>query len=191
VAFLRAMMRRDSEFLSSNGLMDYSLLVGVKHRKFAVQRASAPQVDDDGNVGKRRMRRVSVTDDTMKSSQIPPLPKGEPHLHTINSSHTFGANKDLLLPENPGSADLGSIRNTSGGYDASVVQGPEEYWFCIIDVLQEWTLWKRLEAATKRIFKRADGDGLSAIPADEYGRRFCERVVLDAFDDSFDGDFED
>lgn len=52
----------------------------------------------------------------------------------------------------------------------------------IIDMLQKWTLQKRLERFAKTVFKCEDGDGLSAICPERYADRFWQRVVLDTFE---------
>jgi hypothetical protein len=125
---LRSQMKKDSQFLASHNLMDYSLLVGVKHKQFLV----ASQTDD------------------------------------------------LSTDTNP------FLQAKDGSTAACVVVGPEQYWFTIIDVLQEWNFDKKMESWAKRIFKQQDPRGISAVPADEYSYRFCQRVGIDAFDDSIE-----
>ena len=52
----------------------------------------------------------------------------------------------------------------------------------IIDVLQEWTLQKRLERAIKVYFFRNDAEGISAMQPVAYQKRFLRRCVLDVFE---------
>lgn len=162
VLHLRTNMENDARFLASNNLMDYSLLVGVKKRRFAVQR---------GN--ERIAKRGS-----------------SPHERSKSNSTEGAAESSLSGSEPPLTSEsnvpLDELRGETGGIGAAIVEGPEEYWFAIIDVLQEWNLSKQMESVTKQVLKGADPDGISAVPADIYCERFLERVAFDTFDDSID-----
>ena len=57
-------------------------------------------------------------------------------------------------------------------YDA-----PVAFYVGVIDVLQRWTVQKKLERAVKRLVLCLDGEGLSAIDPESYRRRFIKRVV--------------
>jgi hypothetical protein len=160
-------MENDARFLASNNLMDYSLLVGVKKRRFAVQRGS-----------ERIAKRGS-------------FPQALVGVERSKSNSTEGAAESSLsgseLPlTSESNAPLDELRGETGGIGAAIVEGPEEYWFAIIDVLQEWNLSKQMESVTKQVLKGADPDGISAVPADDYCERFLERVAFDTFDDSID-----
>lgn len=48
--------------------------------------------------------------------------------------------------------------------------GNQLYYFGIIDILTPYTLYKRVEHAAKSF--KYDGDTISAIPPDQYGKRF-------------------
>lgn len=64
-----------------------------------------------------------------------------------------------------------------GGLRAAVVEGPGIYYMGIIDVLQRWTLAKRIENFVKtRVMMRPIG-GVSAIEPDAYAARFRSRVL--------------
>jgi hypothetical protein len=69
-----------------------------------------------------------------------------------------------------------------GGLHTHFVEGPAKYYIGIIDVLQEWTLWKRLERAIKIYLYRYDADGISAMNPTDYQRRFLRRCVLQTFE---------
>lgn len=64
-----------------------------------------------------------------------------------------------------------------GGLRATVIEGPGIYYMGIIDILQTWTLAKRLESFLKtRVLCRSHA-GVSAIPPDAYAERFKRRVI--------------
>ena len=69
-----------------------------------------------------------------------------------------------------------------GGVPASEVEGPGTFYFGIIDLLQTWTVKKRLERAAKVYLKGKDPHGLSALNPSQYADGFKERVINDIFD---------
>ena len=62
-----------------------------------------------------------------------------------------------------------------------IVEGPQSYHMGIIDILQRWTVRKRLERLAKS-WRRDAWAGISAVPPGEYAKRFTERVIFDVFD---------
>ena len=64
-----------------------------------------------------------------------------------------------------------------GGLRATVVEGPGVYYLGIIDVLQTWTLEKRVENWFKSRVLCQDTSGLSAVAPPYYAKRFRERVL--------------
>jgi len=64
-----------------------------------------------------------------------------------------------------------------GGVRATVVEGPGIYYLGIIDVLQKWTLKKRLENWFKSRVLCQDTSGISAVSPGYYAKRFRERVL--------------
>jgi 1-phosphatidylinositol-4-phosphate 5-kinase len=56
------------------------------------------------------------------------------------------------------------------------VVGPEFVFMGLIDMLQEWTVDKKMERMAKIVLKRKDGDGISAIEPDAYKKRFQQKV---------------
>ncbi len=66
---------------------------------------------------------------------------------------------------------------------AIIVEGPQSYYLGLIDVLQTWSLRKRLEHFGKVWLPPwRDGQGISAVPPGAYAERFLKRVVYDVFD---------
>lgn len=60
---------------------------------------------------------------------------------------------------------------------ANTVVGPAYYHLGLIDILQTWTLKKRMERVLKIAFKGVDGDGLSAIQPTLYKKRFQQKMA--------------
>lgn len=69
------------------------------------------------------------------------------------------------------------FRAYRGGLRSTIVEGPGIYYMGIIDVLQTYTIVKRLERWLKIYFACANGRGLSVMPPDEYAARFRTRVI--------------
>jgi len=69
-----------------------------------------------------------------------------------------------------------SFRAYQGGVKAKVMEGQGLYYFGIIDTLQEWNIWKRLERWWKVWVKRELPDGISAINPEKYQKRFMSRM---------------
>ncbi|RHY29958.1 hypothetical protein DYB32_004742 [Aphanomyces invadans] len=65
----------------------------------------------------------------------------------------------------------------SGKRVANTVVGPAYYHLGVIDILQTWTLQKRMERFVKVHLRRVDGDGLSAIAPDKYKKRFQAKMA--------------
>ncbi|TYZ65510.1 hypothetical protein PybrP1_008969 [[Pythium] brassicae (nom. inval.)] len=65
----------------------------------------------------------------------------------------------------------------SGMRLANTVVGPAYYHLGVIDILQTWTLKKRLERFFKIVFRGVDGDGLSAIEPKLYRARFQAKMA--------------
>ena len=52
----------------------------------------------------------------------------------------------------------------------------------VVDILQAWTLRKRLERLAKTWLRCQNAKGMSAMPPPDYALRFTERVIFDVFD---------
>ncbi|KAA0159600.1 hypothetical protein FNF28_05804 [Cafeteria roenbergensis] len=76
----------------------------------------------------------------------------------------------------------GALTEHHGGLRAKIVEGPSLYYMGLIDILQRYTWEKRLENFVKTRLLCRSSRGISAIPPDEYGRRFEGRVVDQLFD---------
>lgn len=102
---------------------------------------------------------VNPIADFGRSRKVSRLNEGGGFRHTRTESNTSVSSSGRRLPR-------------SGMRMANTVVGPAYYHLGVIDILQTWTLKKRMERFFKIAFKGVDGDGLSAIPPRLYKKRF-------------------
>lgn len=69
------------------------------------------------------------------------------------------------------------FRSFYGGLRAAMVESPGIYYMGVIDILQAFTLEKRMERFVKTYFLCQDPLGISAIEPRQYASRFRRRVV--------------
>ena len=104
-----------------------------------------------------------------------------------NTRHRVGASTDvelLLAPSTPSQSlpcplppeSLTRFQRDAGGLRATVITGPSQYFFGIIDILQEYTVSKRLERCWKVWVRRKPADGVSVMEPKAYRRRFIRAM---------------
>ncbi len=181
----------DSELLGSLGIMDYSLIMGVCNTEYEVQdhkpstrwphrtRRQSIRTSIAPKVKKRQSEAGSITDR---------LTGSERHQRRFNSnmsSASDGDRESLRGDESVSSsrgirfqsdAELYEEKDSEFMMRSRCVVGPEFVFMGMIDMLQEWTLKKQLERFAKMVFKRQDGDGISAIEPIQYKRRFQQKI---------------
>ncbi|KAJ0402539.1 hypothetical protein P43SY_000802 [Pythium insidiosum] len=140
---------KDANFLSRLGIMDYSLLLGVHNQEYTVNPDETYSQDN-------YMPRTSRA--TKPSNR-------EPGMRCVSPSR------------NPESNGGGLPRLGTGTRRANTVVGPSIYYFGLIDILQQWTMDKKLERFAKTKILGKDPDGLSAIPPTAYCDRFKRRMA--------------
>ncbi|CAK4081343.1 unnamed protein product [Aphanomyces euteiches] len=113
-------LKKDSDFLCDQGIMDYSLLLGIVEVRFHVTK-TAPDAEE---------------------SFAKPVAK----------------------------------QSVAAMRAAEVVVGPGYFYIGMIDILQTWTLEKRLEGFIKTFFMRKDAAGISAMPPKPYRDRFHKKL---------------
>lgn len=139
-------LKRDSDFLCDQGIMDYSLLLGVIEVSYQVSQHNI--LTRDGSVFLQNIL------DAAKDEQERELADGD------------------------GEVDIGPrVKQSSRGLRASeVVIGPGFYYIGIIDILQTWSMSKRVERFVKTALLRNDPDGISAMPPRAYRDRFHRKL---------------
>ena len=71
---------------------------------------------------------------------------------------------------------MDSERHLFSRYMAERVVGPASYSMGVVDVLQTWSLQKRLERMVKVNILKEDGDGISAMEPHRYCMRFQHKM---------------
>lgn len=151
---------KDANFLSRLGIMDYSLLLGVHNVEYMVNPDLAEEMEET----------------------VPPL--GDIHGKNRTSTQT-----DLTHRVGKGRASnptgnspprtkqrSGLPRLGTGTRRANTVVGPSIYYFGLIDILQQWTMEKKMERFAKTKMLGKDRDGLSALPPTAYCDRFKRKM---------------
>ncbi|KAH8058563.1 translation initiation factor IF-2 [Aureococcus anophagefferens] len=131
-------LRRDAAMLEGLGIMDYSLLLGVRSVEYPVDDDAAGDRGDRGDDG-------SDGDGPARS------------FGRVSASHLGG-----------------EARPCRRGAPVVVRRF---YYAGVIDVLQRWTLKKRLEWWVKTRVLRQDRDGISCVPPAQYARRFMDKMA--------------
>eukprot|EP00301_Raphidiophrys_heterophryoidea_P001704 c10812_g1_i2.p1 GENE.c10812_g1_i2~~c10812_g1_i2.p1 ORF type:complete len:739 (-),score=142.86 c10812_g1_i2:86-2302(-) len=94
-------------------------------------------------------------------------------LHTLDYSLLVGVSKTFVaLPD-----DLG-VNTTVQAHRAARVHGPALYFLSIIDLVQTWTLRKRLEWMFKALVLGRDPEGISSQPPRTYANRFQQAIRI-------------
>jgi len=140
-------LRTDARLLASLGIMDYSLLLGVQTVEYPV-----PGEDTDA---------IHIDRSSLQS---------------LHSRYT-----DTSLMQSPSAfssrANETMLPHSLACRRQSHVVVRHFYYFGIIDILQRWTLKKRLELWWKVHILRYERQGLSCVPPEEYCNRFQAKLA--------------
>jgi len=159
--------------------MDYSLLVGVKRRNYAV--VSGGKVMPIGSKNADADKHARSNDPSGKLED-----QGNDDHDQEKTTKQRRREDDEEEEEEGDDEDEEAIH-------AAVVEGQGTFYIGIIDILQEWNYQKWYERMFKMYVLGKDGKGLSAMDPLNYRRRFYQRAVLDVFDglDTEDAQDED
>ncbi|TMW57762.1 hypothetical protein Poli38472_014365 [Pythium oligandrum] len=191
----------DSDVLCSFGIMDYSLLMGINEVEYVVDEGTeennlpSPVNINVAEAAYNPFNERSMMDPRgagissnggAPASNASGVPSANKRHHFSVSSNPDqqnnrgrkvsrqpeGGHRNERVASNASVSSSGRRLPRSGMRLANTVVGPAYYHLGIIDILQTWTLQKRLERFFKIAFKGVDGDGLSAIPPKLYKKRF-------------------
>jgi 1-phosphatidylinositol-4-phosphate 5-kinase len=175
---------RDTNFLASMGVMDYSLLIGAHYSSFTIgskiknQKASASEL-------------ASVHHDShFISTEGTAMPQNDAHksqneLYSDENSeflHILCEDVGAHEPSPPQKAGvIASASQTESTehhhrYLAHQVAGPSAYYFGLIDILQKWTIAKQVERLYKVRVLQKSARGVSAIAPKPYASRFQQKM---------------
>ena len=185
---LRTQCAADAEMLCSLNVMDYSLLLGV-HRPGAApttegEAATSQQSSEGGAHSGSRPA-------DGRGSRSSPLPRQPPSPAAMGSPRPLLAPKATgYEPPQAGPSELPSCRTPSiaaegpQAFTASADEGGAVYYVGIIDLLQTWSIAKRVERFLKvALLCRcgAAAAGMSVIEPASYADRFVRMIdrILD------------
>lgn len=141
-------MKKDCDFLRRSSIMDYSLLIGIH----VVPRSSNSGAADGGEQG------VTEADGGGDAA--------------ASTTHPSAAATVLPPPVQPDIDGTCFTADQGGILSLDEVNGRREiYYIGIIDILQEYNLWKRSETVVMGIRRRSLHQ-ISSVPPDEYASRF-------------------
>lgn len=162
-------LTRDSNFLASMGIMDYSLLIGTRYSHFTIDTPAptapiapapaAPELERDASFAPA---------DTVDRAFV----------HTLVDQDPTAAGRDdaARAPAKPVMTRAASTHAQSHCYRANQVSGPSAYYFGLVDVLQQWTLGKQAERVYKVHVLRKAARGVSAMAPKPYAARFQQKM---------------
>lgn len=193
-------LRKDSEFLASMGIMDYSLLLGVHNTEYDVQPIRIGGGDDEIKTPGVKKTPISTIpfaqsdNEEAKSSPARSIAFTEPQQEepreedeasiassTSGRPETSMKRRRTLTHTQLRAASTNSV-STNDAKNLSLtkmlevyrVVGPDTYFLGIIDFQQKWNWSKQMERFFKINFQGADPDGLSAVEPEQYKER-CVR----------------
>ncbi|RLN81387.1 hypothetical protein BBJ28_00023579 [Nothophytophthora sp. Chile5] len=199
-------LTRDSNFLASLGVMDYSLLIGTHYSHFTI----TPEYKH--GLSRRKSVELKVhCDDTHEANGDADF------LHNLCENRTTDEDENLSEGTRASESSVQSradrfsdrsqsqhdrvVYPQSHSYHAHQVSGPSKYYFGVVDILQEWTVAKQVERAYKVRVLRKSRSGVSAIAPKPYALRFQRKMKqlfitmpsqpLESFDGSLDDEPND
>ena len=106
------------------------------------------------------------------------------HKRSYDVDMTRNASFRLSTPDGDSSPANNRFINTNtpffatddGGIGAVFVEGPAVFYMGIVDILQEYDSWKKLERFVKVVICKMHGDGISCIQAHPYRNRFISKA---------------
>jgi hypothetical protein len=177
---LDAQLKLDTEFLQEHGIMDYSMLLGIRKGLNRTQ-LGAPCVTrhswhrQQWPVTARsilciHMYVLNCVMSAVDCRCVSSFARSVAAATSQSSRATVGSDAD---PMAMGGKSVGS--EAGSVYNAAAYDGPRRYYVGIIDILQEWTWQKRLERYAKALLGK-DISGISAMEPLSYRRRFIHKM---------------
>jgi 1-phosphatidylinositol-4-phosphate 5-kinase len=200
-------LNSDSDALCAMGMMDYSLLVGVKTQQYDVDSLQLSQQGVAGMVPEGRLSSFSESDALSGgvsagsgagagAGRRTTLANAAPvdvsvyssiystkHANSRNScSNVPFESRPTIVSETSDDAQMPPPDDNadtfiSPGYPARAVVAPSAYYLGVIDVLQTWSWSKRLEHLFKVYVLQQPAAGLSCVPPEEYKKRYQKKMV--------------
>ena len=171
--------KKDCEWFKQHNIMDYSLLLGVHRGGYDELRVPRADLAVD----------LSAPPDSMQSPlhrRVSRFPYQPPNGGVGRASLQDGGGGGVGAAAAAAAhvipiyrRDEGGLHNACESEEAHV--GDNMYFMGVIDILQQWTLQKKMERFLKVLFLRKDPRGLSAVEPSWYGFKkkffFCTHNI--------------
>lgn len=182
-AKLMKQLTRDSDYLASVGIMDYSLLIGTHYSHFTItteyerglSHQKSVELTADNHEQQPTIDLLSHPAEKCRSTSEDDVVSDGTRL---SDSWDFFNERRSTTQYLQKSSSIGEqkVYPPNHAYHAHQVSGPSKYYFGLVDILQEWTIEKQIEHAYKVRVLRKSSKGVSAIPPKPYAHRFQRKM---------------
>jgi 1-phosphatidylinositol-4-phosphate 5-kinase len=156
----------DSDALCEMGLMDYSLLVGVKHAYYDLDLFRPRDSLGDNSNGNQSNSLLPGSSSLSRPQQLP-------------QQSIQGSGLGSSLASLSAALEAGPVlgRYQQNAYAARAVIAPNEYYFGVIDILTTWSWSKKLERFFKVFVLGQPADGVSCVDPVEFKERYQRKIT--------------
>jgi hypothetical protein len=161
-------LNKDSDALYNMGITDYSLLIGVKNQQYDVN------INSNATSGSTAFRLSVSHKPSMSSMSHHPSVSLKPNANPSDNIFNNNNNNNNVINNN--TVNDKTARFYDEGYGARAVVAPVAYYFGVIDILQTWSLKKKLERMVKIYILRYPEEGLSCMAPRGYMQRFQRKI---------------
>jgi len=194
-------LNSDSDALCSMGMMDYSLLVGVKTQQYDIDSLQMSQPPLTSLPDQQRLSSFSdapnVSDlnsgnglSASGTTNAPITRRSTLAYDNIpfeTRENRYSENSDPNNSQSQGNTQSHTNDNTqstppedsfiAAGYPARAVVAPSTYYLGVIDVLQTWSWSKQVEHWFKVYILQQPAAGVSCVPPEEYMQRYQKKMA--------------
>lgn len=195
-------LNSDSDALCSMGMMDYSLLVGVKTQQYDIDSLQMSQPPLSSLPDQQRLSSFSdapyMNDLNSGTGASVPGARNAPitrrstlaydNIPFETRENRYSENSDQNNSQSQGNTQSHRTNDNTqstppedsfiaSGYPARAVVAPSTYYLGVIDVLQTWSWSKQVEHWFKVYILQQPAAGVSCVPPEEYKQRYQKKMA--------------